>query len=545
MTATCMRRVGQWSFLHAVLCTAAAGLAAAAPPDLRLVDAAARQDTAAVRALLAAGADANTPRADGATAMLWAAHWDDHEAAGLLLAAGADPNAADDDGVVPLIRASENASLPMVAALLAAGADAAAAQTSGLTPLLVAAHTGSVEVVRALLAHGADVNAATVETAATPLMWAVAAPHRDIVIELLAGGADIDASSSKGMTPLLTAAYRGDIETAELLIAGGADVNAAGSDRTHALPLAIVKGHDNFARFLLEQGADPNGTLDGVPALHAAAGDVDPWTLRWNRRHGTPGFSVKTRIPGASPLALERRLPLVKALLTRGADPNGRITTTTLLMTYIGHPTKGAFERFACGTGDLRGATPLWVAAFGSASEGAYLLDSAEGIRQPESSAAIIRALLAAGADPHLATDDGTTPLMAAAGLGRPTFRPQLVRGARSRGAEEAVRALVEAGSDINAVNEADFTALHGAAYRGLNEVIEYLVEQGANIDARDFRGRTPFRLAEGSKQSFQFQAYPETAVLLRRLGADTRLGIPGSVQERADRELAADELGP
>ena len=85
-------------------------------------------------------------------------------------------------------------------------------------------------------------------------------------------------------------------------------------------------------------------------------------------------------------------------------------------------------------------------------------------------------------------------------------------------------------------MNEADFTALHGAAYRGLNEVIEYLVEQGADIDARDFRGRTPFRLAEGSKQSFQFQAYPETASVLARLGADTRLGIPGSVQERADR---------
>ena len=92
---------------------------------------------------------------------------------------------------------------------------------------------------------------------------------------------------------------------------------------------------------------------------------------------------------------------------------------------------------------------------------------------------------------------------------------------------------LLEAGADINVVNEADFTALHGAAFRGLNEVIEYLVEQGADINARDFRGRTPYRLAEGSKQSFQFQAWPETAELLKELGADTKLGIPGTVQER------------
>ena len=39
--------------------------------------------------------------------------------------------------------------------------------------------------------------------------------------------------------------------------------------------------------------------------------------------------------------------------------------------------------------------------------------------------------------------------------------------------------------------------------------------------------------MAEGAKQSFQFQSWPETAELLKRLGADTRLGLPGTVQER------------
>ena len=72
----------------------------------------------------------------------------------------------------------------------------------------------------------------------------------------------------------------------------------------------------------------------------------------------------------------------------------------------------------------------------------------------------------------------------------------------------------------------------------GSTEVVRYLVEQGANIDARDYRGRTAFRMAEGTKQSFQFQAFPETAELLRQLGANARLGIPGTVHERADREV-------
>jgi ankyrin repeat protein len=189
-----------------------------------------------------------------------------------------------------------------------------------------------------------------------------------------------------------------------------------------------------------------------------------------------------------------------------------------MFMSYIGYPTKGAFEPFSCGTGDVRGATPLWVAAYAS---------------NRGENTEILRALLAAGADHHLTTDDGTTPLMAAAGLGRCTYRPREPRGTRSPAAEQAVQVLVEAGADLNAVNEADFTALHGATFRGLDEVIAYLVERGAAVDARDFRGRTAFRMAEGAKQSFQFQSWPETAARLAALGADTRLGIPGTVQER------------
>ncbi len=131
---------------------------------------------------------------------------------------------------------------------------------------------------------------------------------------------------------------------------------------------------------------------------------------------------------------------------------------------------------------------------------------------------------------------------MAAAGLGPSTYTPREPRGLRSQGGEEAVAMLLAHGAEIHAVNEADFTALHGAAFRGLNEIVRLLVESGAEINARDFRGRTPYRLAEGSKQSFQFQSWPETADLLRSLGADARLGVPGTVQERADRDVTGTE---
>jgi ankyrin repeat protein len=501
--------------------------AMAAAPDLRLVAAAASQDTAAVRALLKEHVDVNVARADGATALMWAAHWDDRETAELLLKAGANVSAADDHGVTPLAQACENASAAMVELLLAKGANPNATEMSGLTPLMIAARTGSVAVVKSLVARGADVNAPTA-TKNTALMWAVSERHLDVARLLLEVNADVRTSSAKGFTPLLFAARNGDIEIAKVLIAAGADVNDSGSDGTHPLAFAIVSGHPEFALFLLEQGADPNARLAGVPALHAAAGGVDLWLGDWFRRHGrdrtgTGGF-------GTVNIDASRRLALVKALLERGADVNARITTSAMMMSYIGFPKKGAFEPFACGTGDLRGATPLWVAAY-AANGGGFGGGSYGG--RVETSVEVIRTLLAAGADQRLTTVDGTTPFMVAAGLGRSTYTPRKPRGDRSPGAEEAVKTLLEAGAAINAVNEADFTALHGAAMRGLNEVVQFLVEHGADIDARDFRGRTAYRLAEGSKQSFQFQDWPETAELLKKLGANTRLGIPGTVQER------------
>ena len=506
-------------YRSAGLLIVAAAMAGAAPlsaaQDTRVVEAAAAEDLEAVRTLIDRGADVDTPWADGSTALLWAAHWNDLEMAGLLLDAGAAVNAADDHGVTPLERAVENTSLPMVEKLLAAGADANAARTSGLTPLMVAARTGSRPVVDALLARGAEVNARTAATDGTALMWAVAGSHADAAHALLDGGADAGTSTADGFTPLLFAAANGDVPMAEALLAAGVDVNDTGADGTHALPYAIANGQDEFARFLLRRGADPNGAMGGIHALHVAAGNVGTWLGDWSRGHGYGG-----RFRGRN-LAPDRRLGLVQSLIERGADVNVRIRTSAMFMSYIGHPTKGAFEGFSTGTGDLRGATPLWVAAYAAnAAGGGGALE-------------IIRTLLAAGADQHLTTDDGTTPFMVAAGLGRATYTPREPRGVRSESAEAAVRILLEAGADINAANEADFTALHGAAYRGLNEVIEYLVAEGADLDARDFRGRTPYRIAEGTKQSFQFQSWPESAALLERLGANTRLGIPGTVQEK------------
>ena len=502
--------------------------AAAASPDLRLVDAMAERNTAVVRTLLKErGVDVNTARADGATALLWATHWDDREAIDLLLGAGANVNAADDYGVTALARACENASEPTVTRLLEAGANPNATQANGLTPLMIAARTGDMGVVKALLRRGANVNAATASTDETPLSWAVAERHREIVRALIENGATVHPRPRQAFSPMIGAAGNGDIETAKILIAAGARVNDTASDGTHPLAYAVVAGESAFAHFLLAQGADPNGALDGITALHAAAGPVDTWLRAWSRRHGGGGRGR---------LKLSERPALVKALLAKGADPNARMTATE--MAAQGFLRNGAFDTFETGTGDLSGATPLWVAAWAMNPGPGRAEDPNRGIAH--STGEILRSLLAAGARPEITTNDGSTTLMAAAGCGRWAHVPKLQRAERQPPAEEAVRILVEAGVDVNATNEADFTALHCAAFSGMNEMVQYLVEHGSDMNARDWRGRTAFRLAEGSKQSFHFQAWPDVAALLQKLGADTTLGIPGTAHERLRGLVAA-----
>ena len=460
------------------------GAPAAAAQDSPLVSAAAEQDREAVLALLDEGVDVNQTRADRTTALLWAAHWDDLELAERLLAAGANVNAADDRGVTALERAAENASLAMVEMLLAAEADPDAARRSGLTPLMTAARTGNAGVVAALIGAGADVNAKVTATQSTALMWAVSEAHGEVVRRLLDAGADPTVSTMKGFTALMFAARNGDVETARALIDAGVDINEPSADGTHVLPFTLIHGQADFAMFLIEEGADPNGEMNGIPALHAAAGGVRLWLREWYARHGTGRLSFNGFL--FARLNPARRLELVRALLDQGADPNGRIKTSAMLMSYIGWPKKGAFEPFSPGTGDLRGATPLWVAAFDLNGAGSQVFNVMPS--RTSTSVEILQTLIDAGADQHLTTVDGTTPLMAAAGLGRATYTPREPRGPRSESAEAAVKFLVEAGGDIHATNEADFTALHGAAFRGLNEVIAYLVEQGG----RHQRARLP-----------------------------------------------------
>jgi hypothetical protein len=94
----------------------------------------------------------------------------------------------------------------------------------------------------------------------------------------------------------------------------------------------------------------------------------------------------------------------------------------------------------------------------------------------------LMRALLAQGADPLLTTNDNSTPLMVAAGVG---IRNVGENPGTNDEALEAVKLTHELGGSVTAVNDKGYTALHGAAHRGANELVKWLVDRGARLDAK------------------------------------------------------------
>jgi ankyrin repeat protein len=461
-------------------------LAVAAERNDRLVNAVKQQDHSAVAAILQQGSDVNAPVADGATALHWAAHRDNLDIASLLVGAGANPNAVTDQGVTALALACINRSVRMAELLLKAGANPNAALETGETALMTAAWTGNADLVRLLLAHGASPNAKRSWNGQTALMWAASKGHSDVIRQLVTSGADVHAKTRDGFTPLHFAARNGDQKSAQLLLAAGSPINETASDGSVPLVVATVRGHSAFAAFLLTMGANPNASGTGHTALHWAAG-------RWNTElTGTTGIDTQASREWAALAGVPSgKLELIHALLAHGADPNARLEKLPFHYGY----SQGVGQKRKM----LVGATPFLIAAM-SADVG------------------VMRLLASNGADPRLVTQDGTTPLMVAAGLGR-------ALGESRASDEETLRAVELAfvlGNDVHAVNDAGQTALHGAAHIRFNALIQILVNQGANVNVKDKRGDTPLMVAERTLQSGGEAITQRTSTgdLLRKLGA-------------------------
>jgi uncharacterized protein len=278
------------------------------------------------------------------------------------------------------------------------------------------------------------------------------------------------AQPAEGET-LAAAASRQDARAVAALLAAGADPNASSAEGAPALHWLVRVGDDATTQRLLDAGADPNSvSLYGVTPLSLAASNGD--------------------------------VRMLGVLLAAGADPNAPDGAgETPLMTIAGRGVaEGVTTLLEHGADvDRRDATYQQTALMFAARAG---------------EAAVVRALLEAGADPNARTRIGATPAWILPNS-RPGFsfgvgivrgglpadrgmRPAVPGGmtpllyAARGGAVAAARLLVEAGADLELADANEITPLLMAVMNDKVEAAHFLLEAGARVDTPDWYGRTP-----------------------------------------------------
>ena len=360
-------------------------------PDSPVADAAMQGDAAAVRALLAGGADVNEAQGDGMTALHWAAR---------------------------------NRDAALVLTLLEAGADVGAGTRIGhYTPLHLASEAGSGEVVEVLLGAGADPAARIVGAGSpTPLHFAAAAGSAGAVNALVAAGADVNATEEAwGQTPLIFAASKGRTEAVQALLEAGADFSV----HTRVIDVAARAVMDRIERSERNQriqAGEPWG-----PEVAAAV------------RRDQQDESRQARAEAVSERESETRMIEEPEPLSYGELVGGHGGLTALLHAAREGHAETAFALLDAGADINRtsagdGTSPILMAVI----NGHY--DLAMGF-------------LELGADPNLASHAGATPLFGAINTNwapKSRYPQQHVYMQQDHTYMEVMRKLLDAGADPN-----------------------------------------------------------------------------------------------
>ena len=454
-----------------------------------------------VKLLLAAGADPNKSDKEGNSPLPasfdanWVAYFPSESAAVFkaLVAAGADINSRNQYGSTILSRVASEGfyygtnerldSVPMLRTLIAAGADVNAPNKEKQTPLLLVAKwraRDSEEIFKTLIAAGADVNLAD-NNGETPLMAALtsaeyySAPEQSAnsIRLLLEAKSNVNAKNSAGDTPLMLALKTTPkVDIIRALLAAGADVNLANNSGEHALIVAVrARREDEVIQALLAAGARVNSLNgSGDTALIVAAKQYERQSDYYQNR-------------------TEGDARLVKALVNAGAN-----------VRFINHEGESALTIMALKAGAdglpfIRALLP----ARGRDGAGDYprAIDLLVAIRRAAggSSADIVQALIAAGADVNAADELG---------------RPALLVAAGESGNPAVVRALLAAGARVNAKGKDGDTALTAAVREYLHgkdeliknalhrntEVVRALLDAGADPRVRGKNSRNALKLA-------------------------------------------------
>jgi ankyrin len=402
----------------------------------------------AIKVLLEAGANVNAKESwGGTTPLMWAASEKHPAAVKILLDAGADVNARSNfvralngrgfEGrtpiapgsdqeveefasgwLTPLMFSAREGDLDSAKLLVAAGADVNALGADGKNALGLAIFNGNYEVASYLVDAKSDVNQADTQRF-TPLYWAVdrrnmeTAPNfpwmvtadpLPLIKKLLDAGANPNALVQNTprarmregsprivfATPLMRAAFAGDLTLCKLLLSYGADPKIISTDSETMLEaaagLAFIQGYHRskppaerleVVKLFVDLGVDVNQADDyGITALMAAANLGDTNIIQYLVDHGANlgAYDLGKKNDGAFGASVEPLMPIDYAIGVGTFVPNNAVIMhdeAVALMTKmmqergIKHTTSECTLRgFTCAQADVdpKVATPAEIA---------------------------------------------------------------------------------------------------------------------------------------------------------------------------------------
>jgi len=333
-----------------------------------------------------------------------------------------------------------------------------------------AAMQGNRDAVRALLKDGADVNTALGD-GMTALHYAASKHDVEMAKILLYAGANVKATTRiGGYTPLLIASRDGDAPMIETLLASGADANSATTNGTTALMLASAAGHVDAVKALLAKNANINAkeSVKGETpiAFAAALGRAD--VIRELAARGAD-VNLRTKVQDLSAFAKEEQERLIAERQQQGGGTRGRGEPAETKETKDTKPAADASKAAV----ESKDAKP--VAATGQTTEA----QRGRGGR-----------------------GRGVDPTKQVPGLERQYNYTELVgywgglsplHLAARQGHVDAVKALVDAGADLNQPTSGDHvTPMLIATINGQFDLAKQLLDRGADPNLAQDNGVTP-----------------------------------------------------
>jgi ankyrin repeat protein len=336
-----------------------------------------------------------------------------------------------------------------------------------------------------------------------------------------------------GSTPLMWAAFEGDVAEARRLLEEGADVKATNNYGANAMQLAADTGNTELIRLLLKAGADPESpNADGETALHLVARSGNVEAAKLLLKAGAKVDAVE-QFGGQTPLmwAAARRHPeMVEFLLSRGANVNAR--------SAVRDYKRVATAESRAAPRDRGGLTPLMYAARGNCRECVeVLLKHKADVNLPDPSFVvplsiammnsnwdIAKRLVEAGADVNQWDMNGSSPLhVAIANMDSDGNRNPLDQDKPNKATgRELIKMLLDRGANPN--QQLYWGAsFGGSADRGMTpfleacgtgdiELVKLLLAHGANPKLATSDGRGPIIMVLSGNRARNPFAFPGRA---------------------------------